>query len=218
MSREGALDAVAGACRGCQACPLHRRATHAVWGEGPVDAAVMLVGEQPGDVEDRQDHPFVGPAGLLLRALMDQAGLGRDVYLTNAVKHFSFEERGKRRLHKKPRQSEVLACKPWLIQEIAIVRPRVLVALGATAAAALFGTAVQLTRDRGRLLDRRANHFDQFAGAALVTFHPSAMLRAPTTERRQEMKKMLVADLALAARVAARTAPPTADKSASQGG
>jgi uracil-DNA glycosylase family protein len=202
--RESALDAAEEACRGCHACPLYRKATHAVWGEGPPDASVMLVGEQPGDVEDLKAHPFVGPAGLLLRAVMDDAGLGPDVYLTNAVKHFKFEERGKRRLHKRPSSTEVLACKPWLIQEIAIVRPRVLVALGATAASTLFGSAVSVTRDRGRVLDPRLNKFDQFAGATMVTFHPSAILRAPTHERRSELRQLLRHDLALAARVAAR--------------
>jgi DNA polymerase len=164
----------------------------------------MLIGEQPGDVEDTMGHPFVGPAGILLRAVMDDAGLGPDVYLTNAVKHFKFEERGKRRLHKKPSSSETLACKPWLIQEIAIVRPRVLVALGATATWSLFGSAVSVTRDRGRVLDPSFNKFDQFTGAAIVTFHPSAILRAPTRERRNEMRQILRLDLALAARVAQR--------------
>jgi DNA polymerase len=209
--RESALDAAEEACRGCRACPLYRKATQAVWGEGPPDASVMLVGEQPGDVEDLKAHPFVGPAGLLLRAVMDDAGLGPDVYLTNAVKHFKFEERGKRRLHKRPSSSEVLACKPWLIQEIAIVRPRVLVALGATAASALFGSAVRLTRDRGRVLDPSVNKFDQFAGAAMVTFHPSAILRAPTHERRSELRQLLRHDLSLAARLAAARVRRTDD-------
>jgi DNA polymerase len=186
---------------------LYRHATQAVFGEGRPGAAVMLVGEQPGDAEDLAGRPFVGPAGALLAATLAEASLARqDIYLTNAVKHFGFEQRGKHRLHKKPDGENVRACRPWLFDEVTLVGPRVIVALGATAASALFGPTVRLTRDRGRALSLPASPIQAAAPAAikLVTFHPSAVLRAPTSERRSELREMLTSDLALAQRLAAR--------------
>jgi uracil-DNA glycosylase family protein len=198
------LSVVASACRRCQACPLYRCATQSVFGEGPVHARIMLVGEQPGDEEDRRGHPFVGPAGGVLAEALAEAGLTRDeIYLTNAVKHFKFVEQGKRRLHEKPNARERAACRPWLAAELRLVRPRVVVALGATAAASLMGPSVRVLRDRGQLrpLTSFAGASDQADEAmeALVTLHPSAVLRGPTPERRRELRAWLVADLRLVA-------------------
>ena len=135
----------------CRRCPLWAHATQTVFGEGPSGASLMLVGEQPGDREDRDGHPFVGPAGTLLREALDEAGLSADeVYVTNAVKHFKWRPAGKRRIHERPNREEILACRMWLDEEIALVRPRVLVALGATAASVVIGPGVKVTRDRGR--------------------------------------------------------------------
>jgi DNA polymerase len=206
--RRGSLAAKAADCARCHACPLYRNATQAVFGEGRPGAAVMLVGEQPGDAEDRAGRPFVGPAGVLLDAAIQEAGLARtDVYVTNAVKHFNFEQRGKHRLHKKPGASDVRACRPWLLDELTIVRPHVVVALGATAAASLFGPAVRLTRDRGHPLALATAPIQTAAPEAipLVTFHPAAVLRAPTSERRAELRALLTSDLALAARLAGKS-------------
>jgi uracil-DNA glycosylase len=158
----------------------------------------MLVGEQPGNEEDLQGHPFVSPAGVLLDKLLADAGLPRQqLYVTNAVKHFSFTERGKRRLHKKPTTSEIIACKPWLLAEIEAVRPSTVLALGATAAFSLFGSKVRLTRDRGQWLTVEVGASTPVRG--MVTFHPSAILRAPTPERRLELRALLTADLVAAA-------------------
>jgi uracil-DNA glycosylase len=188
------LPQLARAARGCKGCPLYRDATQTVFGEGPPRAAIMLVGEQPGNEEDRQGHPFVGPAGGVLRKALAEAGVPREsVYLTNAVKHFKFEQVGPRRIHQRPRGLEVAACKPWLMAEIQQVRPRILVALGATAAAALYGPTVRLTRDRGRPLD------SPLAPLCLVTFHPSAALRASNTPAAAEIRAALVQDLRQAA-------------------
>jgi DNA polymerase len=179
----------------------------------------MLVGEQPGDVEDIQGRPFVGPAGRLLRDLLDDLGLSRSpVYLTNAVKHFSFVERGKRRLHKKPTTGEVMACRPWILEELTIVRPRVVVALGATAALTLFGRQASVTRDRGKRL-ALSDEMQALVGTGLVTYHPSAALRAPSPEQRKQVRDWLRADLELAARLCSgdrhandsTMAPPNAD-------
>jgi len=210
--RRGLLAAKAAACARCHACPLYRNATQAVFGEGRVGAAVMLVGEQPGDAEDLSGRPFVGPAGALLDAAIRDAGLRRgDVYVTNAVKHFNFEQRGKHRLHKKPGAGDVRACRPWLLDEITIVGPHVIVALGATAASSLFGPAVKLTRDRGHALEATATPLHDAAPSAvhLVTFHPAAVLRAPTSERRAELRALLTSDLALAARLAGKSRGPS---------
>jgi DNA polymerase len=156
----------------CQACPLWRGATQTVFGEGPASARLMLVGEQPGDREDLQGHPFVGPAGRLLDEALEQLGWPRNkLYLTNAVKHFKYELRGKRRMHKSPAQREVQACAPWLEQEIAAVDPKAIVALGATAARAVLGHAVPVLANRGQWLAREDGR------RVLITLHPSALLR-----------------------------------------
>ncbi|MGN7875581.1 UdgX family uracil-DNA binding protein [Roseateles sp. 22389] len=158
--------------KACRACPLWQGATQTVFGEGPVAARLMLVGEQPGDREDLQGHPFVGPAGRLLDEALAQLGWPRDqLYLTNAVKHFKYELRGKRRMHKSPAQREVQACAPWLEQEIATVDPGAIVALGATAARAVLGHAVPVLANRGQWLAREDGR------RVLITLHPSALLR-----------------------------------------
>lgn len=193
------LRAAAADCRGCD---LYRDATQTVFGEGRVHAGVMLIGEQPGDVEDQTGHPFVGPAGMLLRKAMQLAGLSaRDAYVTNAVKHFKYVWRGKRRIHAKPKRIEVMACRPWLEAEIRAVRPSVIVTLGATAAQALLGASFRLTKHRGRFVE------STFSPKLLATVHPSAILRAPDdSTRRREMAKF-IEDLRMAAR-AMRGAPP----------
>ncbi|MEV4562273.1 UdgX family uracil-DNA binding protein [Nonomuraea sp. NPDC049419] len=161
------------AAAGCEGCDLYRDATQTVFGEGPERARFMLVGEQPGDQEDRRGHPFVGPAGRVLDRGLEEAGIARDeVYLTNAVKHFSFTPRGKRRIHQKPTAAEIDACHPWLDAELAAVRPEVVVVLGATAARALLGPSFRVTRHRGEAVPLGE-------AVAVATVHPSAVLRAP---------------------------------------
>src|SRR5438552_15976417 len=150
------LPALNRAVQDCQGCDLYRDATQAVFGEGPARAPVMFVGEQPGDQEDRQGRPFVGGAGRMLDQALEEAGIDRKrVYVTNAVKHFKFEERGKRRIHKKPRASEVKACNPWLEAEMAVLKPHVIVCLGATATQAVLGNAYRLTKERGKFVEHR---------------------------------------------------------------
>jgi uracil-DNA glycosylase family protein len=174
----------------CRGCELYRYATQAVFGEGPRSASLALVGEQPGDEEDRQGHPFVGPAGKLLNKALEEAGIDRSmVYVTNAVKHFKFEERGKRRLHKKPRMSEIKACKPWLEAEMSLIKPQVIVCLGATAAQALLGPKYRLTKERGKFLEHA------WAPLVTATIHPSAILRAPDADRRHQEYRKFVDDL-----------------------
>jgi DNA polymerase len=167
------LDVLRAAARGCRGCPLYEAATQTVFGEGPRDAAWMLVGEVLGDREDRVGRPFVGPAGRLLDRCLEEAGLDRSTgYLTNVVKHFRFKVSGKRRLHDRPRSVEIVACRPWMDRELALVRPRVLMLLGATAAKALLGPAFSVTRQRGvELASDLAPH-------VLATVHPSSLLRA----------------------------------------
>lgn len=190
-------DVLAAAANECRGCDLYARATRAVFGRGPERVRVMLVGEQPGDVEDREGVPFVGPAGRVLDRALDAAGLERTrVYVTNAVKHFSFEARGTRRIHKKPTFTEVRACKPWLDAELQLVRPKVLVLLGATAAQSVIGPEARVNALRGRVLsDVRA------APSVIVTIHPSAVLRA---DDREGAFASLVADLEVAVRAARR--------------
>jgi DNA polymerase len=179
----------------CTACPLYENATQTVFGEGPAHAAVMLVGEQPGDQEDLAGHPFVGPAGKLLDRCLEAAGVDRGrAYVTNTVKHFKWTPRGKRRLHGKPNSREIRACKPWVEAEIAQVKPKVIVCLGATAAQALLGPEFRVTRDRGRFMQ------SALAPYVLATVHPSALLRAPP-ERRDEELARFVADLRKVAEV-----------------
>jgi uracil-DNA glycosylase family protein len=175
----------------CTNCPLYRDATQTVFGEGPAGARLLLVGEQPGDQEDRAGRPFVGPAGRLLDRALAEAGIDRDdTYVTNAVKHFKFQSRGKARLHKKPDRSEVAACRPWLDRELELVSPALVVLLGATAAQGLLGSAFRVTRERGRLIERPG------LPPMVATIHPSAVLRA---DDRDVQFDGLVADLRVAA-------------------
>ena len=195
---EGAatLAQVAKAARRCRACDLWERATQTVFGSGPLDAQIMLVGEQPGDKEDRLGEPFVGPAGQLLDRALAAAGIDRSTtYVTNVVKHFSWEERGSWRIHKKPKPHQVQACRPWLDAEIAAIRPRVLVCLGATAAQALLGRAFRVSQQRGRFVP------SSLAPYVLATVHPSSLLRAPDDETRQREMTRFIADLKTAAGV-----------------
>lgn len=175
---------------GCKACDLYLRGTQTVFGEGPSRAKIMLVGEQPGDAEDTAGHPFVGPAGRLLDQALDDAGIDRrELYLTNVVKHFKWEPRGKRRIHAKPNGSEVGACRPWLEAEIALVKPRVLVCLGATAAQALLGKSFRVSKQRGERVP------SPLAPIVMATVHPSSILRAPDEAARREEMARFVADL-----------------------
>jgi uracil-DNA glycosylase len=173
----------------CRRCPLFRNATQTVFGEGPLNAPLLMVGEQPGDQEDKEGHPFVGPAGRIFDRALKTAGLDRrSIYVTNAVKHFKHEQRGKRRLHKRPNGYEVEKCRWWLDQEMALVKPKLVVALGALAASALMARTVVLARERGRLL-RWAN-----GRPGLATIHPSAVLRMPDETSRQIALLGLVRD------------------------
>lgn len=195
-ARTAGLEAVAAEAAGCTRCDLYRRATQTVFGEGTVGARLLLVGEQPGDSEDRDGHPFVGPAGRVLDAALREAGVDPvDVYVTNAVKHFKWEPRGKRRIHKRPSASEIQACHTWLEQEVALVRPRVVVCLGATAARAVLGRPTTISSVRGQVLDRAGDV------PVVVTIHPSAVLRA-RDDARAAARRGLVSDLALAHRAA----------------
>ena len=178
------------AAQRCQGCDLYARASQAVFGEGPTSAAIVLIGEQPGDEEDRQGHPFVGPSGKLLDRALAEAGIDRSlVYVTNAVKHFKFEERGKRRLHKKPNGREIRACQPWLEAEINLIQPQIIVCLGATAAQSIFGGTYRLTKERGQFVR------NCWAPHVTSTVHPSAILRAPDEEQRHIEYEKFVADL-----------------------
>jgi DNA polymerase len=191
-STRTSLDRLRRAAAGCTDCELYRDATQTVFGAGPSSAWLMLVGEQPGDQEDRQGEPFVGPAGRVLDTALERAGIDRsEVYVTNAVKHFRFEQDGKRRLHKTPTVGHVRACRQWLDGELAAVRPAVLVTLGATAAKALLGSGFRITAERGRTRE--------WEGYQLVpTVHPSAILRGPP-EARDDAMDALVADLRVVA-------------------
>jgi uracil-DNA glycosylase len=184
------LKALREAAAGCRGCHLYAGATQTVFGEGPKRAAIMMVGEMPGDREDRAGHVFVGPAGRELDKALEQVGIARgDVYITNVVKHFKFEERGKRRIHQTPRKSEVDACFPWLREELAVVRPEVLVILGATAGKALLGSGFRLTQQRGQPIE------SDLARCVTATVHPSAILRAPDDEARQAERRAFTRDL-----------------------
>jgi uracil-DNA glycosylase len=196
------LPALREAAKGCEGCDLYLAATQTVFGEGPKGARVVFVGEQPGDAEDRQGRPFVGPAGGVFDKALAAAGIDRELsYVTNAVKHFSFEPRGKARLHKKPRPGEVRACAPWLRAELAVVKPDVLVLLGATAAQAVWGPAFRITKERGVVKS------GALAKAILATIHPSAVLRAPDDDARKQLFESLVSDLRLVARLLAKPQP-----------
>jgi uracil-DNA glycosylase len=181
---------------GCRACPLWQTGTQTVFGEGSARAKVFFVGEQPGDQEDRAGKPFVGPAGRLLDEALERAGIDRSTtYVTNAVKHFKWEARGKRRIHAKPSWSEIAACNPWLQSELAVVKPKVLVCLGATAAQALLGKQFRVTKQRGTWVE------SDLADHVTATIHPSAVLRQRTDEDRHRELDALVHDLALVAEV-----------------
>lgn len=191
-TRAKELERVRRDAESCRRCELFRNATQTVFGEGRAGATMMLVGEQPGDTEDEEGRPFVGPAGMLLREVLAEVGLDeRRLYVTNAVKHFKWRPQGKRRIHDKPDWSEVRACDHWLRLELELVRPRVLVCLGATAAQALLGREARVTALRGRVLEPEGLEL-----RTVVTFHPSAILRAG--ERRREMRAGLAADLVVA--------------------
>ena len=192
LPKRRTLPALAQAVQCCRGCPLYANATQAVFGAGRRSARVMLVGEQPGDQEDRAGTPFVGPAGRLLDRALDEAGLDRkETYVTNAVKHFKWKARGQRRIHDKPSWSEQLACRPWLEAELALIEPEVLVLLGATAAQSLLGKSFRVTKDRGRV------HHPELAETVIATIHPSAILRS---RDRDELFRGLVDDLSLATR------------------
>jgi uracil-DNA glycosylase family protein len=187
------------AVQACRACELWADATQAVPGEGTSRARAMFVGEQPGDREDREGAPFTGPAGAMLDRALEEAGIDRgSVYVTNAVKHFRYKARGKRRIHQRPEAAHLAACRPWLDAELAVVRPHVLVCLGATAAQALIGRHVRVTRDRGKPLD------SPLAPCAIVTVHPSSILRARGDDARHEAYRAFVDDLEQVAAALAR--------------
>ncbi len=191
------LRKVAEASKSCTACHLYKCGTQTVFGEGPKHAPLMLVGEQPGDYEDVAGKPFVGPAGKILDRALEEAGIDRNrVYVTNVVKHFKWEPRGKRRIHKKPNSREIAACRPWLEAELRLVRPKLLVCLGATAAQAIFGPSFRVTRERGKILD------SQFAPRVLATVHPSSLLRQPDEESREREYRLFIKDLRAALRAA----------------
>jgi uracil-DNA glycosylase len=184
------IDRVRAVAAGCKACDLYKRGTQTVFGEGPKRAEIMLIGEQPGDAEDLAGHPFVGPAGKLLDRALEEAGIDRSaVYVTNVVKHFKWEPRGKRRIHSKPNAAEIGACRPWLDTEIALVRPRGLVCLGATAAQALLGKTFKVSKQRGEFVE------SSLAPLVSATVHPSSILRAPDDRARRDEMKRFVADL-----------------------
>ena len=184
------LESLRDAARSCEGCDLYKNATQTVFGEGPRSAAVMFVGEQPGDIEDRKGHPFVGPAGRLLDKALVEARISRDeVYITNAVKHFRWIQRGKRRLHQKPLIRQVVACKPWLDAEIQAVRPKVVVCLGATAAQSMVGRTVRIMQERGTFLDGDS-------GAAIfITIHPSSIYRLREKDEQEQEYRRFVGEM-----------------------
>jgi DNA polymerase len=193
------LETLREAAAGCQACPLWERATQTVFGEGGLQAEVMFVGEQPGDQEDRAGRPFVGPAGRVLDEGLEAAGIDRRLaYVTNAVKHFKWEPRGKRRIHAKPNWSELTACRPWLEAELEVVSPRVLVCLGATAAQALLGRQFRVTQHRGEFVE------SDLAEHVTATIHPSAILRQRDDESRRREFEAFTEDLRAVAQVLAK--------------
>jgi DNA polymerase len=202
MSGDESIASVRREAADCRACPLWRDATQTVFGEGAAHAALMLVGEQPGDHEDRSGHPFVGPAGTVLEDALEQAGIERSaVYTTNAVKHFKYRSRGKRRIHQRPSAAEQAACRPWLEQELDLVAPVVVVALGATAAHALIGRATAIGKNRGRPLE------GALFSPVLVTAHPSSVLRERDRESRHEALAAIVSDLTVAVDIASAGRP-----------
>ncbi|HEX4333964.1 MAG TPA: UdgX family uracil-DNA binding protein [Usitatibacter sp.] len=197
MAKPKSLEKLRAEARGCRACPLWKNATQTVFGEGAAHARIMLVGEVPGDTEDREGHVFAGPAGRVLDEALAAAGLDRaHLYVTNAVKHFKWEPRGKRRLHKTPSQREVEACRPWLEGELAAVKPVLVVALGATASKALLGPAFRITKDRGKLQRRDG------LPPVIATYHPSFVLRTLDRPEGEEIHKQFIEDLRTARKIA----------------
>ncbi|MFL6526906.1 MAG: UdgX family uracil-DNA binding protein, partial [Chthoniobacterales bacterium] len=192
------LAKVEAAAKTCTACHLYKLGTQTVFGEGPKRAKLLFLGEQPGDQEDLSGKPFVGPAGKLLDRALEEAAIDRDdVYVTNTVKHFKWEPRGKRRIHQKPNSREIAACRPWMEAELRIVKPKLLVCLGSTAAQAIFGSAFRVTRERGKVLE------SPFAAKVLATVHPSSLLRQPDEESRAREYGLFLADLCAAAKAIA---------------
>jgi DNA polymerase len=190
------LPALKEAAKGCRGCPLYKTGTQTVFGEGKVGAKMMMVGEQPGDQEDKAGKPFVGPAGKLLDKALEEVGIDRgEVYVTNAVKHFKWEPRGTRRIHSKPSAREVQACKPWVTAEVQAVKPEMIVCLGATAAQALLGKEFRITKSRGEVF-----RDTEWGPWVMATVHPSSILRAPTPEDREEAYRAFVEDLGVAAK------------------
>jgi uracil-DNA glycosylase family protein len=191
LPRKLSLSTLTTAAKSCKGCDLYKNATQTVFGEGPANARVIFVGEQPGDQEDQAGHPFVGPAGNLLNSMLEKVGIDRgEVYVTNAVKHFKWEPRGKRRIHSKPSARQVTACKPWLKAEVEVIKPDVIVALGATAAQAIIGKDFKVTQGRGKpIID------NPWAPCIVATVHPSSLLRAPDEAARREAFRRFEEDL-----------------------
>jgi uracil-DNA glycosylase len=188
---------LAEAAKKCTACHLYKRATQTVFGEGPKNATMMLIGEQPGDYEDVAGKPFVGPAGKIMDRALEEAGIDRKhVYVTNAVKHFKWEPRGKRRIHQKPNSREIAACRPWLEAELRLVKPKLVVCLGATAGQTVFGPTFRVTRERGKVLSSK------LAPKVVATVHPSSLLRQPDEESREREYASFVRDLRVALKAA----------------
>ncbi|PYK42866.1 MAG: uracil-DNA glycosylase [Verrucomicrobia bacterium] len=191
------LAKVAAAAKECTACPLYKKATQTVFGEGPKQATMLMIGEQPGDYEDVAGKPFVGPAGKILDRALEEAGINRDeVYVTNAVKHFKWEPRGKRRIHQKPSSRDIAACRPWLEAELRLIEPKLVVCLGSTAGQTVFGPSFRVTKERGKLLSSR------LAPKVMATVHPSSLLRQPDEESREREYNRFVADLRIAVKAA----------------
>ena len=191
------LAKVAAAAKECTACPLYKKATQTVFGEGPTHATMFMIGEQPGDYEDVAGKPFVGPAGKILDRALEEAGINRDeVYVTNAVKHFKWEPRGKRRIHQKPSSRDIAACRPWLEAELRLVEPKLVVCLGSTAGQTIFVPSFRVTKERGKVLS------SHLAPKVVATVHPSSLLRQPDEESREREYARFVADLRMAVKTA----------------
>ena len=197
VPKTSSLKELAEAAKKCTACHLYKRGTQTVFGEGPKNATIMLIGEQPGDYEDVAGKPFVGPAGKIMDRALEEAGIDRKhVYVTNAVKHFKWEPRGKRRIHQKPNSREIAACRPWLEAELRLVKPKLVVCLGATAGQTVFGPTFRVTRERGKVLSSK------LAPKVVATVHPSSLLRQPDEESREREYASLVRDLRVALKAA----------------